>query len=253
VIAGLAITTCYKPAPAHLARARVLSERFSAPLVERKSWEHLFAETKASYLYVVGRDHEEVRSAEGANCFVQEGLLSTKLTDGARHPFVRALTGAGAVASILDGTLGLANDALHAAVTTGARVLGVEGSPVIHALLEEGLARLARTYAAASRISLVHGRTLEVLRAQADRSFDVVMLDPMMSRAKKSAPSFNLVRQLAIPDRADRHLLDEAARVANKRVVLKLGKGAPLPADSPFAFEHHEPGSHVIYWVHDVA
>ena len=41
-------------------------------------------------------------------------------------------------------------------------------------------------------------------------------------------------------------------RVASRRVVLKLGKGAPLPADAPFAFERKELGAHVVYWIHDV-
>jgi hypothetical protein len=92
----------------------------------------------------------------------------------------------------------------------------------------------------------------EVLQGLPARSFDVVTLDPMMSKTKKSAPSFALVRELALPDRATPELLREAARVACKRVVLKLGKGAPLPEDAPIAFARKELGAHVVYWVHDV-
>lgn len=257
----LAVTTCYKPAPAHLARAQVLSERFTklgieAPLVERRAWDQLFAQTGASHVYVVGRAHEEVRNAAGASCFVQEGMLSTKLADpvqgGARHPFLRALAGEDGCETVVDCTLGLANDALHVAVGLGARITGIEGSPVIHALLEEGLPRLARSWPEAAHISLRFGPAVDVLRALPSGSHDVVMLDPMMSRPKKSAPSFALLRDFAVMERATPELLAEAARVARKRVVLKLGKGAPLPEGSPLSFARHEPGAHVVYFVEDV-
>jgi 16S rRNA (guanine1516-N2)-methyltransferase len=242
----IAVTTGYNPSGAAQARARVLSERFAAPLVERRAFHALFLATGATHLYVVGRDHEEVRAPEGA-CFVQEGLLATKLNEGARHPFVRAL---GPCTSIVDCTLGLANDALHAAVSLRCSGLGVEGSPVIHALLEEGLPRLWASHAAGRQIHLHHGDALHVLRGLGDRSHDVVFLDPMMTRPRKCAPSFAVLRTFAVPQGPSAELLQQAARVARARVVVKLGKGDPMPADSPLAFSHHERGVHVIYWVH---
>lgn len=244
----IAVTTCYKPSDSHRARAEFLAERFAAPLVERRAFQTMFVATGATHLYVVGRDHEEVRGGAGA-CFVQEGLLATKLHEGVRHPLVRAL---GACTSMIDCTVGLANDALHAAIILGCQVLGVEGSPIIHALLEEGLPRLAASYPAAKQIDLIHGEAVEVLRGLADRSRDVVFLDPMMERPGNSAPSFATLRDFAVPAPASRELLREAARVARHRVVLKLGKGAPLPTDAPFVFARQEHGSHVTYWVHAI-
>jgi 16S rRNA (guanine1516-N2)-methyltransferase len=242
----IAVTTCYEPSDAHRTRARVLAERFAAPLVERRAFDVMFVATGATHLYVVGRAHEELRDRAGA-CFVQEGLLATKLHEGANHPFVRAL---GPCATVVDCTVGLANDALHAAVVLRCSVLGVEGSPVIHALLEEGLPRLSACYPAGQQIHLLHGDALDVLRGLGDRSHDVVFLDPMMDHPRKSAPSFVVLRAFAVPEQASAGLLREAARVARDRVVLKLGKGAPVPADSPFAFTHREQGARVTYWVH---
>ena len=207
----------------------------------------LFRDT--TYLYVVGRHQEEVRDAGGASCFVQEGLLTSKLNEGARHPYLRALSSGKPVESIVDATLGLANDALHASRGLGCRVVGIEGSQLIHALLEDGLARFERDYGAV--IELVHGRAVDVLRDMPSRSHDVVVLDPMMSKARKSAPSFALLREFALPDRADTAVLEQAARVARRSVVLKIGKGAPLP-DTPFSFGRREQGAHVTYWIHDV-
>jgi len=226
----------------------VLASRLSAALVERASFDVMFSGTTSEHIYVVGRYHEEIRGRAGASCFVQEGMLTIKLKEGERHPFIRAL--GPECKSMVDGTLGLANDALHAATMKKCTVLGIEGSVVIHSLLEEGLPRLSRTYESASLISLRFGSTLDVLRGLPTASMDVVVLDPMMSRPRKSAPSFLLLREFAVHERVSPEVLIEAERVARHRVVLKIGKGAPLPADAPYAFEDHELGAHVVYWVH---
>jgi hypothetical protein len=222
------------------------------------------AEHDIDVFYVVRPDREELRTAadppSGAACHVQPGLMPTKLGEGLRHPLVRAVRGAvdddagEDVGVVFDGTLGLANDAVHVAAVTGARVVGCEGSPLLHALLEEGLPRIARSgerwAEAAGRVALLHGDSADVLAAAGDDSIDVVMLDPMMSRRRRSAPSFELVRAFAVPDRAGPRLLREAWRVARKRVVLKLGKGAPLPVGRSIEFSRFVAGAHVVYWVH---
>jgi hypothetical protein len=246
-VAKLVVTTCYKPAPAHLERASSLSRRFGVAVIPRVAFEAI----DADLIYVVGRVHEEIRDRAGRVCFVQEGMLPTKLGEGSRHPFIRALSNGEKIERVVDCTLGLANDALHAAIALECVVVGVEGSAVLHALLEEGVARFHRKHGA--RIELRFGDAHVVLSGMSSRSSDVVFLDPMMSRAKKSAPAFELVRQLAVPDRASVELLSEAARVARRRVVLKLGKGAPLPAESPIRFARRERGAHVVYWIHDVS
>jgi hypothetical protein len=75
----------------------------------------------------------------------------------------------------------------------------------------------------------------------------------MMSLRRRSAPSFALLRDFAVVDRATPRLLAEARRVARRRVVLKLGKGAPLPVNRSIEFPRLVPGAHVVYQVHDVA
>jgi hypothetical protein len=187
--------------------------------------------------------------------------MPTKLGEGQRHPLIRAVRGvvedgdAGDdVHVVFDATLGLANDAVHVAAATGAFVQGCEGSVVMHALLEEGLSRIARSRApwaaAAARVSAQHGDSAAVLARLPDDAVDVVVLDPMMSRRRRSAPSFELLRAFAVPDRASPRLLAEAWRVARRRVVLKLGKGAPLPVNRSIEFPRVVPGAHVVYWVH---
>lgn len=210
--------------------------------------------------YVVRATHDELCTPDGRSAHVQPGLMPTKLGEGLRHPLIRAVRGAvddddgGDVGDVFDGTLGLANDAVHVAAVTGARVDGCEGSPVLHALLEEGLPRIARSNErwadAAARVTARHGDSATVLAGLPDDSVDVVVLDPMMSRRRRSAPSFDLLRAFALPDRAGPRLLAQARRVARSRVVLKIGKGAPLPVDRSIEFPRVVAGAHVVYWVH---
>lgn len=242
------MTTCYQPNTGHLERANDIAQRFQAPLLPRRAFARMFHDSGALHLYVVAREHDELRDAGGHACFVQEGLLASKLTTGRAHPFLRAI---GEANSVVDATLGLANDALHVATVLGCTVRGMEGSALLHALQEEGLLRLSRSWPAASLISSEHALAQDALAAMATGSVDVVSLDPMMSRPKKSTPSFSLLRDFAVMERASPLLLQQAARVARHRVVLKLGKGAPLPPGCPLAFSRCEQGTEVSYWVHD--
>jgi hypothetical protein len=159
------------------------------------------------------------------------------------------------VGDIFDATLGLANDAVHLAAVLDARVQGCEASPVLFSLLEEGLVRIARSTApwaeAASRVTATLGRAEAVLALMPSASVDVVVCDPMMSLRRRSAPSFELLRAFALSARATPLLLREAARVARRRVVLKLGKGAPLPVNRSIEFPRCLHGAHVTYWVHE--
>ncbi|MFL5318022.1 MAG: protein-L-isoD(D-D) O-methyltransferase, partial [Myxococcaceae bacterium] len=76
--------------------------------------------------------------------------------------------------SVLDCTLGLAQDALMAerAVGPEGRVVGLEKSLPLYVLTAEGLR------AHGSRIECIHRDAHAYLREQPDRSFDVVVFDP---------------------------------------------------------------------------
>jgi Putative SAM-dependent methyltransferase len=234
-----------------------LSGRFEVPFVPRKNLVDTAA--NASTLYVVGTEHEQVLDvATGQNMHVQQGLLTIKVQQGLEHPFIRAVLGDDDMNTplrIIDATLGLAGDALHVAHSLpAASIIGIERSPLMHALLEEGLVRLSKSMVtrSATAIELRGGDASDELAAMADDSVDVVMLDPMMSRPRPSAPSMSLLRTFAWPAPASPALLLHAARVARRRVVLKLGRGAPLPPGCPLRFESSPGGRAVAYYVHTV-
>jgi hypothetical protein len=125
--------------------------------------------------------------------------------------------------AVLDATLGLGMDALVAAGTVGAagRVVGIELSPALAALVAEGLARLQLE--PARRVEVVAGEAGEVLAGMAPRSFDVVLFDPMFRHGRAQGPGFDLVRRLGDARPLSPESLARARCVARRWVVVKDG------------------------------
>jgi len=142
--------------------------------------------------------------------------------------------------TILDATAGLGRDAFILA-TLGCRVILVERSPLIAALLRDGLARAladANTRTAAERMQLHGGDAVAVMERCAEHGRpDVIYLDPMYPHRSKSAlvkKEMRMVRALVGEDVDAPQLLEAALRIARKRVVVKRPRSAPaLPGIAP--------------------
>jgi 16S rRNA (guanine1516-N2)-methyltransferase len=141
----------------------------------------------------------------------------------------------GARPSVLDATAGLGRDGFELA-GLGCQVTLLERSPVVHALLRDGLAR-AQVSAATTceRINLHLADAAEVLTDLAGntavRHPDVVYLDPMHPPRDKAALVRKEMRLLraAVGDDADAAaLIEPALVVARQRVVVKR----PLRAEA---------------------
>lgn len=129
---------------------------------------------------------------------------------------------------VVDATAGLGQDALVLAAA-GCEVTLFERSPVVAALLADGLRRLAAVSELAERLVLYHGDAAELLRTLALPP-EVVYLDPMYPQGGKSAAkrkSMRMFRELVGDDADAGALLEAALSVALKRVVVKR----PLKAE----------------------
>ena len=144
----------------------------------------------------------------------------------------------GANPSVVDATAGLGRDA-YILASLGAQVTMIERSPILAALLADGLQRLAAESGLAGedniQLQLVHANAIDWLQQQAKEVEyirpEVVYLDPMYPHRSKSALVKKEMRALRalVGDDEDASLLLQAARqCALKRVVVKRPKGAPL-------------------------
>jgi 16S rRNA (guanine1516-N2)-methyltransferase len=173
------------------------------------------------------------------------------------HPLARAVGRNQPLPTVLDGTAGLGRDAFVLACL-GYRVTALERSPVLHALLADGIARLLAhpkgEQLVGDRLAVELGDCADRLRA-APRP-DVVYLDPMFPHRRKSAlvkkemQLFQKLLGVAAPgsdEEESRQLVLAARRVATQRVVVKRpGRGAVLVDGVSYAV----PGSSVRWDVY---
>jgi len=129
--------------------------------------------------------------------------------------------------SFLDCTLGYASDSLIASFAVGENgsVIGCEASPVLAFILHEAF-HLQRTdhleyHSLMKRIQVVPKDAISFLRNQPDDSFDVVYMDPMFENTIKESGNISPLRSVGIQDELSEDWVNEALRVARKRVVLK--------------------------------
>lgn len=154
---------------------------------------------------------------------------------GRNQPLARAVgLKRGAAPSVVDATAGLGRDAFVLACL-GCVVRLVERSPLIAALLRDGLERAARIPdlgpLVAGRLSLVMADGRDYLRKLTDEQRpDVVYLDPMYPLRRKAAlagKEMRLLRCLAGDDTDAPELLAAALANARRRVVVKRPRRAP--------------------------
>jgi 16S rRNA (guanine1516-N2)-methyltransferase len=134
--------------------------------------------------------------------------------------------------TILDGTAGLGADTFVLA-SLGCRVTMCERSPIVGALLEDGLYRAAieeKTAGIIGRIKLVLEDTQEYLRRQ-NETFHTIYLDPMYPHKNQTALNkltLRVIRSLVGDDQDGNTLLVTALKTAENRVVVKRPLKAPL-------------------------
>ncbi len=163
---------------------------------------------------------------------------------GRNQPLARAVGfKSGAAPTVVDATAGLGRDAFVLA-SLGCTVRLVERSPIIAALLRDGLRRATRDPdigpLVAERLSLTAADGREYLRELAENQRpDVVYLDPMYPPRRKAAlagKEIRSLRQLAGDDDDASELLIVALTGARRRVVVKRPRLAPALAGPPPGF-----------------
>ncbi len=129
--------------------------------------------------------------------------------------------------NILDATAGLGIDS-HLLACLGCKVRMIERSPLLAALLDDGLKRIQ-----ADNPCLLHGEAATLI-AEPHNIVDTIYLDPMYPHRNKSAlnkQEMRIIRELVGDDNDADKVFLAAMEYARKRVVVKRPKGAPLLCD----------------------
>ena len=227
--------------PAQQARACAFAERHQLPCVPLDAVD--------SALYLLFDDerlqlHDRRLDTELHVDFVGGALAHRKKYGGGRGQAIARAIGLkpGITApSVLDVTAGLGKDAFVLACL-GCPVTLVERSPVVAALLADGIERGLEDADFAAMVehgfTLINSQAVDYLSAlSAEQAPDVIYLDPMYPERKKSAQvkkNMQMLQKLLGQDEDTEQLLAAALKCAAKRVVVKRPKGAEvLPGPQP--------------------
>lgn len=226
-----AVTTYFHAGEKERARALQLAAQHGYVFQPRKrgSAAKTAAHAKVEGLFVVG-DADVSLWLPGQRYYFHPDTAKLRIS-GMLHkipdPLIDAM-GLTAGESILDCTCGLGTDAIVAAYVAGStgHIRALEASSPLALLISQGMA----TYTLADftalsdamrRIEVCHIDFATALREEPDNSWDVVYFDPMFTETISAAKGMDIVRRLGKRGSPTLDDLQEARRIARRRVVMK--------------------------------
>ncbi|MFC7370664.1 class I SAM-dependent methyltransferase [Fictibacillus iocasae] len=136
--------------------------------------------------------------------------------------------------SFLDCTLGLGSDSTMASLAAGpaGKVIGIEESEAVRMIVTSGLSiwetGIKEMDDAMRRVRVLSGNHLEILRSLPNESYDIVYFDPMFESTIHESAGLSGLKTVASYSCLTKEAIEEACRVAKKRVVLKENRVSPL-------------------------
>lgn len=222
--------------PSTLTTAQSLSLRLSLPLVDtarHSGLDYVLSCTcERLELHATGRGAAGPVYAEFAH-----GPMGYRIAhhEHQQQPLARAVgLKPGALPKVIDATAGLGRDAVMLA-TLGCEVLLLERSPIVAALVRDGLNRAARTPQLAAvvnqRLRLLETEAITYLqRLAGTERAQVIYLDPMHPHRTKSAlvkKEMRVLRAIVGDDDDANELFRAALDCTTQRVVVKRARLAP--------------------------
>lgn len=211
-------------------RAQAIAQSLNIPYVKRGR--HSYASLRETYgvdFLLIAKSGGLRLEMETTEWYFHPNMAHVRVRNWKRGEGDRMAEAMGLEAgmSILDCTMGLGSDAIVSSYIVGAtgKVVALEASPLIHAIVSYGLAHFTdegtMIQEAMRRIVTKQIDALTYLKHQPARSFDVVYFDPMFRHPFYSSPALMPLRSLAMSAPLAEETVREAQRVARKCVVLK--------------------------------
>ncbi|MFX3636652.1 MAG: class I SAM-dependent methyltransferase [Candidatus Pristimantibacillus sp.] len=257
------VTTTDKPSTAAIATARRLAVELGYTYVEREKMTLRQIAEQMQDIHLIVVTGKEVRYYEGQTespLYFHPSMAFVRvkrLRKGESDPLID-LSGCSEGDSIIDCTAGLASDSLVFSFAAGVsgNVTALESSPVLCAIVREGLAvyqsGLPDVDAAMRRIKLICDQHIDYLSQLADNSVDVVYFDPMFRQPIHESSAIEPLRTLANMNALSEQAVAQAIRVARKTVIMKEHRSSGEFARLGFE-RRHVNTSKIAYGVIEVA
>lgn len=220
----------------NLVRAKKLSEKLNVKCVlekEEADRAALALRFSEEGLYLTDNKNKLMADFSHMTGRLKKGVLDTELLVRA----ARIKNSEGPLRAV-DATAGFGEDSMLLAAA-GFNVSLFEKNPVIAAMLDDALRRAAQIpqlTETVSRMKLVCGDSIAAMKSLTDHA-DVIYLDPMFPKRKKSAlikKKFQLLQQLESPCENELELFEAALFARPHKIVVKRpAKGAYLADKRP--------------------
>jgi hypothetical protein len=213
-------------------QAEAFAHQLDIPFVPRRkrSVKVIQAAENGDDCIVYGRNRLELHRFEGDEPFFFHPNVAMirikRIMNGEKDPYLVA-GDIEAGNTVLDCTLGLGADAIVASFAVGetGKVEALEDNRFIAFLVSQGLCTWEdgddSIIKAMRRVEVRNIHHLQALEQMADDSFDVVYFDPMFEESITESNGIKTLTHLAATHPLSEKVLQEARRVARKRVVLK--------------------------------
>ncbi|MFK3938778.1 class I SAM-dependent methyltransferase [Alkalihalobacillus sp. NPDC078783] len=228
---NVVVTTARKRADKLEPLARVVADELQVPYQKRKdrSVDELLEEWNADLLVVASSRLSLYRQGNKTPFFYHPNAAQVRakafLANG-YDAFIEACD-LQAGDRLLDCTLGLGADAVMAQLAVGktGHVTGLEQSAIMAYIVRSGLQTWTDAHPilveAMQSVEVINGHHYDVLNSLPDKSYDVVYFDPMFEQTIHSSSGIHALKSFAHYEVLSQQTIQEAMRVAKKRVVLK--------------------------------
>ncbi|WP_456397151.1 class I SAM-dependent methyltransferase [Desulfurobacterium sp.] len=228
------VTTEKSPSLEIIREAKELARKFETSYVARRhNTIESFKKRYGKNVLVVTSEGLILHTLKGNKLFFHPGLLKIRLLNyikTGKEAMIEAMD-LKEGDTVLDCNLGLGQDAVISAFVSGERVVGVEKDPVIAEIVKRGLrsyepkGKLSVAKDAFRKVEVNVGDNREFLKGLPDNYFDIVYFSPMFIKPRWKCDVMQPFRDVAVKDFIEPETLQEAERVARKRVVIKINRG----------------------------
>jgi len=225
------VTTCLRPNEEITKKAKQIASDLASMVIKRNEYslDELYNMWKEPILVVGKQRIEWYEHGHSLPYFFHPNssvFRIRRLKNGDHDPFCEAclLTSGD---ELLDCTLGMASDSIVASYVVGehGRVVGLEKNNIIAYLTENGLhtnkQNIIDWEQITKRVIVENSDYNDYLSKLDDNSFDIVYFDPMFERNIETSNGIAGLKNLASFGDLSFEAMNEAIRVARKRVVLK--------------------------------
>ncbi|WP_456400754.1 class I SAM-dependent methyltransferase [Mesoaciditoga sp.] len=216
------VTTSHKPNRQQVLRALEVADKLGVRYISRR---HLVQRKDEAIVIVESDKISAVK--DGKRFFFHPSLAvirKSNVDSGQKDHLLEALDLKGNE-RVLDCTLGLGSEAiLMAHFLPNGIVVGIEKSPLISLIVEEGMKRKDKLYKwiaeAIERIKIVQADYKEFIRKSSEK-FDCVYVDPMFEHPSYDSSAMNSMRPFTDNSNVSVEDIEIMKKIAKKRVVVK--------------------------------